>query len=274
MRVVRIFLGTLRYLAYLLFVLPSSLRPRIRSNVRPISIPGTKSGILVVAHLYHLHQAEQLLEDIANLVDLSEQEVCVVLTTVNEKADLVNSLIQKLCPQAELMIFENRGRDILPFLKVLEAKRDTQFDIVLKVHTKAERTLVYGANLYEDSVGRFLNVENTQKLYTLAKHTSFVATYRDLVFGPLAIGKNLFKIRFLLKHLAVHHHHIYPKFAAGSMFWMTGDIAQRLGKLHLESIHFEPEPLRDDGSTAHAFERVFGFITADFHADVLAVEDL
>lgn len=274
MQIIRILLGVLRYALYLVLVVIFLIVPHRHAVARPIRNYDSGSGILVIAHIYHLNQAETMLQDISQFINDSPVNVEVVITTTFDRSSELTALKNQILPNSEIVEFENRGRDILPFLKVLKGKNPQQFRLVTKVHTKADRTTVYGRDLHEDSVGRFFDLPTTRKLYDLSSQSSFVATYRDLIFGPLALGKNLSQIRFILKKLMVSRQHLYPTFAAGSMFWMTGDIAQRFVTLDIDSFNFEVEPLADDGMTAHAFERVFGFVTADYDSKVLAVEDL
>jgi lipopolysaccharide biosynthesis protein len=274
MNLIRIFLGGVRYLAYLLLVVVPSIFAQKAAPANPPTLKQSDSNLWVIIHLYHVDQSEVVVREIKKFMSAVTSQVKVIATTTLERESQIKHTLDTFLPDAELFVFENRGRDVLPFLKALKSIEVKDYDIVLKIHTKADRSLVYGDNLNESSVGRFLDIASSRRVLDLTKRESFVATYKNLIFGPLALGKNLLTIKKILKTMKVKKHHLYPEFAAGSMFWMTGDIAKRFANLDLVQFDFESEPLDDDGTTAHAFERVFGYITADYDTKIVALEDL
>jgi lipopolysaccharide biosynthesis protein len=53
------------------------------------------------------------------------------------------------------------------------------------------------------------------------------------------------------------------------MYWARGSILRRLRALHLIAADFEPESGQEDGTTAHALERVIGLLAREAGMRVL-----
>lgn len=58
-----------------------------------------------------------------------------IISTVADKADEVRGYLADLSVVADVRVFENRGRDILPFLEIMKDLRGRE-SLVLKLHTK------------------------------------------------------------------------------------------------------------------------------------------
>ncbi|WP_416355163.1 rhamnan synthesis F family protein [Aureimonas phyllosphaerae] len=164
------------------------------------------------------------------------------------------------------VVVENRGRDVLPFMKALRAEGDG-FDIGLKLHTKKSVHRDDG-----DDWRRFL--------------TRSLLAGRDGVPAPLAAMEALPSLGLVVPeaHLLGLRGRIVlngritrrmiaalgldltlreleeERFAAGSMFWFRREALSPLADPSLDSL-FAPERGQLDGTAAHAAERLFAALT-------------
>ncbi|MDB5660706.1 MAG: Lipopolysaccharide biosynthesis protein LPS:glycosyltransferase [Cypionkella sp.] len=104
-----------------------------------------KPRTLVHLHVYYIDQISYMVEKLKNI---SGTEWDLVITS-NFKEEDFKKAFHGLTPSVQFMATENKGFDALPFLKVLESRNLSQYDFVMKLHTKnfrpeSEASLVYG----------------------------------------------------------------------------------------------------------------------------------
>jgi lipopolysaccharide biosynthesis protein len=110
----------------LLYGWPAEVSPARQASDRPADAPAA-----VVAHIYY----EDTWPDIAGALRGLTVPFDLIVTTVAGREDLIES-IRRSYPRAEIEIMENRGRDIGPFLTLLEQGRLDGYRYVCKVHGK------------------------------------------------------------------------------------------------------------------------------------------
>lgn len=161
-------------------------------------------------------------------------------------------------PGAAVRLYENRGRDILPFIQLLKEIEPLNYNCVCKIHSKKSIYRQDGAEIrgeildalvgdpekVEAVVRRFEN--DTQigiiapKKY-LIPHTDHNMTYCHGVVASLCAD---LEIDFN-----------YQDFPAGSMFWFRPAAIRQLSMLKPEQ--FALESGFADGTLPHAVERIF-----------------
>src|SRR5439155_21723677 len=83
-------------------------------------------------HMYypvHMEKIRQAIERISQPFDL-------FVSLVKDRSDHVRASIVEAFPNAYVFDFENRGRDIGPFLVLLQSGVLFQYELVCKLHTK------------------------------------------------------------------------------------------------------------------------------------------
>ena len=96
------------------------------------SAPSTVPKPCAVIHAWYLDAFDELLESLlASGVDWR-----LVVTTTAEHAGDVRARLAAFPMTSEVVVHENRGRDILPFLHVANRLLDEGVEVVLKLHTK------------------------------------------------------------------------------------------------------------------------------------------
>ena len=174
---------------------------------------------------------------------------------------------------------ENRGRDIAPFIALLDDGVFDDYDAVLKLHTK--RSL----HLWDGEVRRKLlymmlagerNATWRMLAAFEAKDTGLVgweASYRTA--GPYWMA-NEARVRDVAAKMRAPEEAVRLGFFEGSMFWFRPAALAALRSLQLSQADFEPEAGQLDGTLHHAIERCFtiaawagGFVVRDLNGRVL-----
>ena len=157
---------------------------------------------------------------------------------------------------------ENRGRDLRAFFEVagkLDIEPET---LVLKIHGKRSSYTAQGDWWRRDTIrGLFPGPFAAQRIagpFRADPRLALVGAPNSFVSHPAYWGSNRNTVAALMKSItgeSVADEDL--GFIAGSMFWIRGGFLTSLvPKIDLQG--FEPEPLEQDGSYAHAVERVIG----------------
>lgn len=238
--------------------------------------PG-KNKIAVVMHIYYPELAAELFDSLANI----DEPFDLFVSLVKGASDAMVSLILESYPSARIYVAPNLGRDILPFVYLLESGCLDTYTAVLKVHTK-----------YTPQIPEFGAYVRQQLLESLLGSTARVRgivqafrTYRDLgMVGPRARlidsgnaefhwHDNAEKLLWLEGRVGVPLDLEHARFVAGTMFWFRPAALAALRGC-LNPLDFEAEPLPNDGALPHALERYFGILTRGAGYLVKAVEEL
>lgn len=162
---------------------------------------------------------------------------------------------------ARFLPVENRGRDILPFLRAMAAAGGT--DIGLKLHTKKSPQREDGALWRAELLGSLLppahGAERIVQSMRFDDRIGFVTPAGFCLSVRPWVLQNAAGLQRILSVLAPHFSDRDQDdafFAAGSMFWFRLSALIALTKPELTAL-FEPEKGQLDGTTAHAMERVF-----------------
>jgi lipopolysaccharide biosynthesis protein len=166
-------------------------------------------------------------------------------------------------PAAHVELVENRGRDILPFIRLLKLISTMGYLAVCKIHSKrsvyrgdgdAIRDEIFEALLgSEQHVGATLSrFKSNEQLGMLVPQKYLVPhTDHNMTFDHEVVGR-------ASRHMGMNFE--YGVFPAGSMFWFSPHSLTPL--LEVEDGFFEIESGLADGTTAHAIERLFCHIVS------------
>ena len=94
-----------------------------------------ETRLLVIAHIYYPEAADEMTEYLKNLrryrYDLT------VTVPEGEQAEAIREKMLRFRPEAEIMICPNRGFDTLPCIETLRRRKTEDYDLILKIHSKA-----------------------------------------------------------------------------------------------------------------------------------------
>ena len=225
----------------------------------------------VVIHAWYL----DVFDEILDALQASGILWRVVVTTVDTHAEAVRARLARLDWPSELEVVENRGRDILPFLRVADRLLDEGVDLVLKLHTKRSLHRPDGDVWRRDLVSRLLaegRATGIIEAFDTDRTLGLVAPEGHLQPLDAHAGDNSEALRYLFVRLGIAPDATGRRFVGGSMFWVRLEALRPLLDAHLEDWLFEPEAGQVDGTLAHAIERAFvlGVEHAAFRIDTAA----
>jgi len=231
-----------------------------RDALRPAAIKVDRLPCLIVHAWY-----PELLGEILQTMRDSGQDFRVLVTTAPEKASAVRAELQRQGVDAEIVEDENRGRDILPFLRLADRLLDEGEQVVLKLHTKQSLHRSDGASWRRELLQQLLPVARTPAIasaFVTDETLGIVAPEGHVQRLDYYWGANQDNVRYLATRIGIARPDpTSDHFIAGSMFWARLESLRDLLDSHLDASEFEPEQGQIDGTFAHAVERIFMLAT-------------
>jgi lipopolysaccharide biosynthesis protein len=155
----------------------------------------------------------------------------------------------------------NRGRDILPFIKIMPEVLKAGHEFLIKIHTKKSIHREDGDTWRKDIFDKLLSDS------ALTANLAQLANYPDIgILGPADhivpmhsyMGANEVNVTKLAARLGVGRDALENlSFVAGTMFTARTKAIIPLMNIALAETDFEAEVKQIDGTLAHAFERAF-----------------
>jgi hypothetical protein len=221
--------------------------------------------LAVVAHVYY----EETWGDLSGVLRRLAVPFDLIVTTVAGRERLIET-IRREFPEAEIGVLENRGRDVRPFLVLLESGRLDRYRYVCKVHGK--KSTDGGRKSYMGSLWRRRLLFDLLAAPGLAR--SIVDAFdRDPTVGmigprafrlpsetyseELSWSLNKERVLELAEKMGIPHETFRLDFFGGTMFWVRPEALAPLRKLQLSETFPEEQGLLD-GGLEHATERLFG----------------
>ena len=214
--------------------MPPLARGRGAAAARPYAL---------VAHIYYHDLWEEIAETIA--AARPDADLLVSITDRGEETDALITRITTAFPEARCFRFPNRGRDILPFVHLLNAGLLDGYAAVGKIHTKRSphrsdgdhwrRHLMRGIlppdGGSSDLLARFLAEPEAAIWVADGQH------YRsDEWWGSNRVG-----VRRLLQRLEIRVTSDDLAFPAGSMYWLKPVMIAMIKGMLLDPDEFELE---------------------------------
>ncbi len=210
----------------------------------------------VVIHAWYV----DVFADLLTTLQASRVDWRIVVTTTENRRDAITAILAARGMAAELVADDNRGRDVLPFLRAANRLLDDGETLVLKLHTKRSphrgdgdlwRTEMVDALASADAVARALDA------FAGSPDLGLLVPSGHLQPMSYFWGDNEDNVRYLATRLGLDPPvDADARFAAGSMFWARLDALRPVLDAHLDEWEFEPEAAQVDGTMAHAVERI------------------
>lgn len=234
------------------------------------SLPGYRSvhfgvprrkgvAVAVVVHLFYYDLLEEIKGYLGGIVEPFDLYVTTpfegdVHRIIDDCSDLASSVT--------VHISENRGRDIGPFLALYLSNKLDRYDAVLKLHSKKSKYSQLG-----DEWRRSIYFSLMQNSFTVRKVLELIRHENVGLLGPHEYylsndnfwGANRLSVKNLLLKAGVitPEEEVSLGFFAGSMFWFSPSAISPLKNIPLGDLDFVHENGMQDGTLAHALERVF-----------------
>ncbi len=203
--------------------------------------------VAVIVHVHYERTWPDLRDAIGRLQD-RKPDIYVTATSLALAEAISHDL-----PEAIVELVDNRGRDIRPFLRVLNKISGLGYVAVCKAHGKASTYRSDGDELRRSALGSLFDGKNIGRFEanpglgmlvsadSLIEHSEKNLTYSGALTQVLAEELGLAQWR--------------GSFPAGSMFWFRPEALAPLTKLGVDD--FDIERGLADGTRAHAIERLF-----------------
>ncbi|MBB6408255.1 rhamnan synthesis F family protein [Mesorhizobium sangaii] len=220
-----------------------------------------RSGVLtaVVVHLYYIEMIDEICDYLENII--VPFDVFVTTPFEGDVAPIIDRFAE-VGASVSVYLTENRGRDIGPFVSLYRSGDLDGYDAILKIHSKkstySDRGDEWRNRLYRSLVGdslialRAIDLLRSGEIGIVGPHDYYLTNEEYW-------GANRDAVRDLLTAMDVHSAGDEPElgFFAGSMFWFHPSALRSLQRIDEEKLRFEPENGIQDGTLAHAVERVF-----------------
>ncbi len=226
--------------------------------------------IAVHLHLYYTDRWLQFKNYLQNLGDYPYE----LYVTLPQKNEVLTKEIKKFHPQATVWVPPNRGYDIGPFIDFLHKINLSDYDLILKIHTKdqkgLQKTWLNGRCLTKKRWCSLLLQGLLGSKEICAQNIAAFTRYPQL--GLLSSRYVITAEQEYTEHLRPQIAHLLAKmgystptqitFAAGTMFFVRAGLLQKVKDCF--SITDFPETGTGvvDGTMSHAFERVLGCVIA------------
>lgn len=219
-----------------------------------------KSPIAIVMYIFYPELIQEFLQYLKNIKSNFDLYISFPNTlSVSEKHKIIEAF-----PEATFSEMENRGRDILPFLKTIRQFDLSKYKYVCKLHTKKSPHRSDGDLWRSEAIYSIIGSEDLLKKslklmdegYGLVSAKNMNLSIKDFP------GSNTNQIKKFCEILNIKLNDDYH-FIAGSMFWIHQDLIVFLSNSNIKDEHFEHERGQVDGTFAHGFERALGNLCAE-----------
>lgn len=220
--------------------------------------------IAVVIHLFYF----DLLEEISSYLDAIIEPYDLYVTTPfqSDISEIINKMSSKAI-SVTVLLGENRGRDIGPFVTLYRSGFLDNYFAVLKIHSKKSKYSSEGEKwrklLYQSVVGTSRQVRKTLQAFETGSVGMAGPGKYYLTNGTKFWGANYETVKKILHQTDKFDSNYEPKLAffAGSMFWFAPKAFKDIQGLPDNMVNFDIENGMQDGTLAHAYERLFCLIT-------------
>jgi tetratricopeptide (TPR) repeat protein len=233
--------------------------------------PRIGSRIAVVVHVYY---PDLWPEIAASLRNVGEQ-FDLYVSLVKGQSDHIERDVQEQFEGAFTFVFPNHGRDMFPFVYLCNTGVLSEYEAVCKVHTKKSPQRVDGDAWRQLLIGPLLGsrerIIRIVDSFRTEPSVGIVAAGGSLL-GCENWGVNAHNLSELAHRAALHYSVKDLRFAAGSMFWIRGEVLSAIASLKLSETDFELEAGQLDGTMAHAVERFFSILVRHFRLGIASAD--
>jgi len=217
-----------------------------------------KKVLAVVIHAFYFDIFTRIIEKTKSI----GIPYALYITTHKAIAQEVSSHIKLLGLDAHIEVYENKGRDILPFLKIINLIKTNGHQVILKLHTKkSPHKFSKGRRWCDSMVDQLLDASVIDKVienFTTYPTIGLIAPHRHLHLLRYKGGSNMPHVTELADKIGYQGNINQQSFVGGTMFYARANAFDSLLKLNIKDTDFKEEPIPMDGTLAHVIERTFG----------------
>ncbi len=232
----------------------------VRASLKPTALDTDRAKpVAIVIHTYYAEILDEILDYTRRIRSIPFK---LYVSCPPEMTDHVQTRLAATGCDFFLLEAPNRGRDLLPFLKIVPLVAEAGHDLLIKVHTKKSPHRSDGHIWRRELFDRLLtNAALDQAIDTFRRDpgAGIVGPDEHVVSLERNIGSNGSNVRWLADRLGIDGSSLgKAKFVAGTMFFARVAALTPLMNIALKDDDFEEEHGQVDGTMAHALERAIG----------------
>lgn len=216
-----------------------------------------QNKLAVVIHAFYLDILEEIIKEVQRIASC---QIKLFVTTPKQQEWAARSILQTSGLDYNLMPLENRGSDVLPFLKIMRSVIAEEYDYIVKVHTKRSKHRNDGDKWRDDLYSKLITphaIDNALGIFREQPKVGIIGPEGHIVPMNFYWGSNAEKVEKLCYRMGYKLDDIRElNFVAGTMFFARVDALKPLISLGLTDEDFDVEAGQIDGTLAHAIERV------------------
>ena len=235
--------------------------------------------LAVHLHLYYKEQVPKILKYLNNLDGVDYD----LFVTMVEDDEQVKLKILAEFPNSKIWVVENRGYDIGPFIEFLHRIDLSDYEYVLKVHTKHEDLFEYGCfngvrldcktwadTLWGALLGSCLVVKNNINLLDNNKNIGMIG-------NSFSLSNEEWLYKTLKKRIEQEAENINLKlsslyFVAGTMFMVRSLLLKPFLNYDIRDFEYSSSKVKDY-ALAHVIERLLGWSVAAQGYEIKGIKD-
>jgi rhamnosyltransferase len=229
-----------------------------RYGVGSIRADSLTARYAVVLHLYHMDLIDSIHAYLRNVI--VEHDLFVSVKSAADRRVAVR-YFQERNVRAFVFVHPNVGRDVGPFVSLLNTGLLDRYDAVCKIHSK--KSVYHGAggqwrdDLMKSLLGSSHTVLKILQAFGEQPGLGIVGPERAYVCNARFWGGNEERLRRLAAETGIDDSRIRLGFFAGTMFWFRPAALQALRERAIALVEFDPEAGQFDATLAHVIERLF-----------------
>jgi lipopolysaccharide biosynthesis protein len=218
----------------------------------------TNPKLAIAIHVFY----PEIFCEILQMLEQSEYDkISLYITAPANVSKTIEGMLNQSSFPFRLIEVENRGRDILPFLKILPQIFDDENDLLLKIHTKKSNHLnrkdIWRNDLFNKLIGNGA-IKKAITIFDKNSNIGIIGPANHILPMYYYYGANALSVINLSKIMGVESCNLNGlNFVAGSMFFATKEALLPILDIGLNDEDFEIENHQTDGTMAHAVERAF-----------------
>jgi len=238
------------------------------SNISMIS----KNGVFIAIHIHAYY--EDLFKEIINKINFIPLKYDLFISTISEekKSFIKKCLLNSNANSYEIKIFENKGRDVLPFIKQMKNKFK-KYKYICHIHTKKSvHKVSLGKNwreyIYHNLIGNKMIISEILCDFEKNEKLGFIfpEVYYDIIKGIYDFENTNFGLHIINKrYMNYILQKIFGKFKidqklvfpVGNMFWAKTKAIYQIFNFNFK---FPKELEQNNETIMHAIERIWLYL--------------
>lgn len=224
----------------------------------------------------HAHYTDELAADMRAYPLYRHAHRIVVTTDTDKKADAIRKIMAAQDLEPEIVLCPNKGRDILPFIKLFETGGAAGSDeLWCHIHQKKSLASTAGGDKWRRFLLRILfgsgdEISNALEILALSE-VGLVAPFDPHYLGWDDSRRLLPKFANRLPGPFPHNPLLFP---VGNMFWVRRSVVMAMNRFFGPDYVWPGEPIANDGTEYHLIERLWPAMAASLGLESVFVHKL